>query len=267
MITCIILEHDALSSESITHIIKGDFYDKFSLLGVANTLERGKKLILENSPDIVFSNAEFCDGMALTMLSKISESKFEIIIVSENQEHTLTAIRNSVLDYLVMPVNYSDISNCIKRYENKIIGTKCNNASELKNGNMGISHQEKIALPTSDGFQVILLNEIIYCQASKNYTEIFTISGEQFLITKTLKNIEEVFGSTFFFRIHKSILLNINYVKSFSKRNGFIITLENNLKFELAYRRQDEFLNIFIKKKSEQNSKMEELSFSSTALN
>ncbi len=113
---------------------------------------------------------------------------------------------------------------------------------------MGTSYHEKIALPTMDGFQVIPFNEILYCQASENYSYIHTISNDTFLITKTLKNLEEHLPASCFLRIHKSVLLNINYVKSFSRKDGYVVTLETGQQFEVATRRYDEFIGHLLKK-------------------
>ncbi len=254
MTTCVIIEDDRLAMESLRQLITTNFCEELMLVGIASNARDGMKLIHNKSPELIFLDIELPDGNGFNLLSQLSDYKFEVIFATASHDYAISALRHSAIDYLIKPINLIDLRGAVIRLENKkktLKPKKVNVQNISENFRMGISLCEKIALPTSDGFQLVRLNEILYCQASENYTYIYTVNGDSYFITKTLKNIEELLSSVCFFRIHKSTLLNINYVKSFSRRDGFVVILENEQKFEVATRRQEEFINLFLRKNSE----------------
>jgi two-component system LytT family response regulator len=254
MITCVIIDDDLLARESLSNLIESNFKDELILVGVAATAKVGLNLIRQKSPQLIFLNIELPDESGFSILNHFPIQQFETIFTTSSTEHAIPAIKHMAVDYLLKPISLIDLKASVIRYERKTqTHEHSNNLAKqlIRNFKMGVPYHEKIALPTYDGFQVIRLNEILYCQASENYSYINTISNETLLITKTLKNLEELLPSDNFFRIHKSVLLNINYVKCFSRREGFMVTLDTGLKFEIATRRQEEFINLFLRKHSE----------------
>jgi two-component system LytT family response regulator len=100
----------------------------------------------------------------------------------------------------------------------------------------------KIALPTAEGYELVRVNNIVYCRAEENYTKLITNKNEEITVTKTLKNVENTLPDSMFFRIHKSYLVNLNYIKSYTKLNGYKVTLENGIQLDVATRRNEEFI-------------------------
>lgn len=261
MTTCIIIEDDGLACETLRNLVKSNFSDKLSVLGSVGTLKEGIELIKRKSPDLIFLDIELPDDNGFSIFNIFPNYNFDVIFTTSSTEYAIPAIKHMAIDYLLKPISLVDLNASLVRFEKRKNASKSviSMGREL-NGNIkvGISFQEKIALPTMDGFQVIPYNEILYCQASENYSYIHTIVGNSYLVTKTLKNLDSILPSSNFFRIHKSILLNINYVKSFSKKDGFVVTLENNLKFEVATRRQEEFTSLFLRKNTESMNENED---------
>ena len=104
----------------------------------------------------------------------------------------------------------------------------------------------KVAFPIMDGYQMEKLNDIIYCEADSNYTKVHLSDGRVLLVSRTLKDVEELLFSQYFFRIHKSFLVNMNYVKSFS-RTGKDVQLDNTVKLPVSARKHDEFVTVLTK--------------------
>ena len=270
MSTCVIIENNQLPMNSLRNLIHADFSTELELVGIAATIKEGIELIQDKSPELVFLDIEFRDGNGFHLLSHFPDRNFEVIFVALTNDYAITAIKYSAVDYLIKPISMIDLRGAIIRFQYKKKSQKLNNSnlySFADNYKMGVSHQKKIALPTAEGFQVLLLNEILYCHASENYTYLHIVTGERIIVTKTLKSIEEILSLGCFFRIHKSILLNINYVKSFSRKDGFMVTLENGQKFEIATRRQEEFINLFIKKTDDFMNKKENTRITGQTLN
>lgn len=253
MISCIIIEDDQLALGALSSMLRINFSKSITISGTAQTVKEGLVLIQQKSPDLIFLDIELPDDNGFSIFNNIPNPQFEVIFTTTTSEYAIPAIKHMAIDYLLKPINLMDLNAAIVRFDKKrkVEGiTKESIKKLVETIKNGTSFNEKIALPTVDGFQVIPFNEILYCQASESYSYIHTISNETFIVTKTLKSLEELLPSTSFFRIHKSILLNINYIKSFSRKEGFIVTLENNLKLEVATRRHDEFINLFFKKPS-----------------
>ncbi|MBK7031381.1 MAG: LytTR family transcriptional regulator [Bacteroidales bacterium] len=102
-----------------------------------------------------------------------------------------------------------------------------------------------MAFPTMDGYQMEKLNDILYCEGDVNYTKIHTCNGRLIMVSRTLKEVEELLSSQYFFRTHKSYLVNLNYIKSYSRSENFGVYLENNQWLPVSTRKNDEFIQVF----------------------
>jgi two-component system LytT family response regulator len=100
------------------------------------------------------------------------------------------------------------------------------------------------AFPTLNGYQPEKVNEIMYCKADQNYTEVYTLNGKMVMVSKPLNVIEKLLADSIFFRIHQSCLVKLNYVKTYSSVDGFPIVLENGIKLDVAASRKDDFIRV-----------------------
>jgi two-component system LytT family response regulator len=250
MITCIIIDDEKLARESLTRLLEINFAAEVKVLGSSETLKGGIELIHQKAPDLVMLDIELPDENGFRLFDYFNKISFDVIFTTAHQHYALSAIKYSAIDYLMKPIGVIDMKAALIRFEKKNEKKISHQQVKLllESLKMGKSFHQKVSLPTADGFQVICVDEILYCLASENYTNVFTIDNENFLVTRTLKIIEELLPVGTFFRIHKSTLLNLNYVKSFSRKDGCVVTLENGQKFDVATRRQEEFTNMFIKK-------------------
>lgn len=255
MINCIIIEDDRLALELLYTLIKTNYSKKLKVIGSAGTVKEGMDLIRQKSPDLIFLDIELPDDNGFSIFNSFPNPQFDVIFTTSSSDYAIPAIKHMAIDYLLKPISLIDMNAALVRFD-KRQSTQNDSLKKLVNNiKMGTSYHEKIALPTMDGFQVIPFNEILYCQASENYSYIHTIANETILVTKTLKNLEEQLPASCFFRIHKSVLLNINYIKSFSRKDGYMVTLETGQQFEVATRRYEEFINHLLKKEHLQEQK------------
>jgi two-component system LytT family response regulator len=270
MIACAIIENDPLAKDSLSNLINTNFCEELMVIGSASSATKGLELIRQKSPELIFLDIELPQQAGFYLFTYLFTQNIDVILISSNREFVISAFKSTSTDYLTKPFNLPDLRACIDRLKKKKSAQGSTNETVkqlISNLKMGASYQEKIALPTTDGFQVIHFNEILYCQASENYSYVNMVTGDSFLITKTLKSIEELLPSSSFFRIHKSILLNINYVKSFSRKDGFTVTLENKQQFEIATRRHEEFINLFLRKGIDTHVPNEKVRFPDETLN
>lgn len=174
--------------------------------------------------------------------------------VGEDVESILTRLLQAA-DYDVTKaergINYIDLLETVKKYDEK--QHKASQEEKLKllleNIDTGGSEFNRIALPTENGFELLKTNAILYCEADSNYCKIVCLDGRNITLSKTLKYVEELLPSSIFQRIHKSYLVNLNYVIRFNKTNELLVELSNGESLPVSVRKKEEFINAIIQKK------------------
>ena len=242
--TSIIIDDERKSRETLQKIIERYFDDKISIVYLASNVKEGVAAINKYNPSLVFLDIEMPEENGFKLFDYFNRYNFEVIFTTAYKQYAIDGIKYSALDYLLKPINYIDLKEVLKRLEEKRERITPNAQIEtfLANLNSNSAEFNKIALPTVDGYELERVNNIVYCQAEENYTKIVTNRNDVIMVAKTLKNIETLLPDKMFFRIHKSYLVNLNYIKSYSKSQGYKITLENGVRLDVATRRNDEFL-------------------------
>ncbi len=250
MRTCIIIDDEKNARETLAKIIERYFSDKIQILQLSDSVKEGVFAINKFRPDLVFLDVEMPEENGFKLFDYFDIYDFEVIFTTAYKQYAIDAIKFAALDYLLKPINYIDLRDVLVRLEKK--KNKSSNTEQieafLNNINSDSGNFNKIALPTMDGFQLEKVNNIVYCQAEENYCKIFTNRNEAILVARTLKNIEELLPEELFFRIHKSHLVNMNYIKSYTKTDGYKIKLENGVELDVATRRNEEFLKALTKR-------------------
>ncbi len=251
MRTCIIIDDEKNAREALEKIIQRYFSSQLQIVFMADSVKEGVFAINKYRPDIVFLDIEMPEENGFKLFDYFDIYNFEVIFTTAYKQYAIDAIKFAALDYLLKPINYIDLREVLTRLEKKQHNPSNTAQIEafLSNLNSDNGNFNKIALPTLDGFQLEKVNNIVYCQAEESYTKIFTNRNEAILVARNLKSIEEMLPEELFFRIHKSHLVNMNYIKSYSKTDGYKIKLDNGTELDVATRRNDEFLKALTKDK------------------
>jgi two-component system LytT family response regulator len=244
MIKCIIIDDEKMAREAFEKIINLYFKEKLLVIDKAGSVRDGVALIHKHNPDIVFLDIEMPNENGFKLFEYFDHYHFEVIFTTAYKHYAIEAIKYAAIDYLLKPINFIDLRDAIYRFNEKQQIQSRNERMEtlLANLSAGVSIKSKVALPTLAGYQMENINNIIYCQADINYTNVFTAKNEKIVVCKTLKIIEEILPTEYFFRIHKSYLVNLNYIKKYAKTDGHFVILENEERLDVAVRRVDDFL-------------------------
>jgi len=250
MKTCIIIDDEKNAREALSKIIERYFNTKLKILYAADSVKEAVFAINKYKPEIVFLDIEMPEENGFKLFDYFDIFNFEVIFTTAYKQYAIDAIKFAALDYLLKPINYIDLRDVLTRLEKKESNSSNTVQIEafLNNLNPDPGNFNKIALPTLDGYQLEKVTNIVYCQAEENYCKIFTNRNELILVARTLKNIEEMLPEEIFFRIHKSYLVNMNYIKSYSKCDGYKVILENGTELDVATRRNDEFVKALTKR-------------------
>ena len=206
--------------------------------------EEGIESIEKKKPDIVFLDVEMPRMNGFTMLQQLKNKNFEVIFVTAYDHYAIKAIRYSALDYLVKPVEIDDLKNAVNRAIEKRNATKPNAQIDLLLEN--IAHDKmkfkRIAIPTTEGLQFIKTEDILYLEASVNYTKFHLCNNTKYTVSKTLKEFEDILPSDIFIRTHNSYIINKNYVEKYIRGEGGQVVLSNNMVLDISKRKKAEFL-------------------------
>jgi len=240
MYKVVIIEDDAELAQTLAIVLRNEA-PLFELKGIAPSIAEGEKLINEVKPDVAFFDVELQDGLSFELLQKLPSIDFEIIFVTAFSHYAINAFQYSAIDFVVKPVDPDDIRRASERAVESL--SKKNIDERIKNllFNQNQNQQEqRIVLQTAGSMHVVKVKDIIRCESDINYTTFYLNEGKPIVVSKTMGEFERMLPS-FFFRAHRSHLINLNYVVEVKKRNG-IAVLSNNEKIEVSARKKEAFL-------------------------
>jgi len=246
MISAVIIDDEPKNVRVLKNMIS-EFCPEVSLLGEANDSNEGKQLIQQKKPELVFLDIEMPYGNGFDLLNALMPIDFEVIFVTAFDKYMLQALKYSALDYLLKPVSIEDLKVAVQHAEVRVKKNSINQQLTvlLENFKKQESGLKKIAVPTAEGFDFILIEDIIRCEAQGPYTRIFIKGSKSILVSKPLKEYETLLPDTIFLRIHNSHLVNLNYIKKYNRGRGGYIEMDDGTMLEVATRRKDEFLSRF----------------------
>ena len=244
MIKALIIDDEKPAREFLEKLLDRYFPNKFVVIQKVGNIEQGFEQIKLHKPHLVFLDIKMKGGSGFELLRKFKSIEFEVIFTTAYSEFALEAIKQSALDYLLKPINHIELGSAIKKFETK---TKYQNELDririlLDNMDTSINPYPKIAFPVSEGYKLIKSNVIVCCKAETNYTLIKQIDGSSITIAKTLKKVEELLPDDLFLRIHKTFLVNVNFVQGYTHADGSYLLLTNNEKLPISSRKKSQVI-------------------------
>lgn len=242
-IRAIIVDDEKDARDSLNMMIDKFYSSDVEIVDSVSSVDEAVESINSFKPDLVFLDIEMPKETGLQLFEYFNDNyEFEVVFITAFQKYALTAFRHAALDYLLKPLDYRQLGETIERFRKKsFTNTKVRIETYFNNLSSALEINKKILFPSNNGYNIVKINNIIYCQAEINYSTAYTSDGKSYTMSHSLKYLEEMLPPAIFFRTHKSYLLNLNYVKSFDKKRGVAI-LENNKAIDVASRRVDEFI-------------------------
>jgi two-component system LytT family response regulator len=246
MLSCLIVDDEKNARESLQKLIERGLPDSLKVLSAVNGVKEAVVAIHKFNPDIVFLDIEMPLENGFKLFEYFDEVKFGVIFTTAYDHYAVEAIKFAAFDYLLKPINLLELRDAINRF-NKLKPEKSTRQQIellLSNLQSGAQNQQKILFTTFDGFRLEKANHIMYCEADRNYTKVAMINGEVFYVSRNLSVMETQLPTDQFYRIHKSFIVNLGYIKSYSRNDGSHIILENGMELPVATRRIDEFIQM-----------------------
>jgi two-component system LytT family response regulator len=219
------------------------YCEQVIVAAVANDIIVAENKIREINPDVVFLDIEMPGGDGFKLLDKFEIIDFEVIFVTAFLEHAIRAIKASAIDYLLKPVNISELQQAIKKVQEVVLRKKRSQQGAVLQSANNFNPLKKLILTTVDGYYPVKLQEIAYCKANDSYTHFYMQNGKHYIASKSLKEFEEVLSGYNFFRIHKSFLINMDHIELVNKESGGIsVIMDNQDTLPVAFRKKEEFI-------------------------
>lgn len=243
MLKCVIVDDENRSINTLKSIIQNYLNEKLTISGVADNAASGFEVIKATQPDIVFLDIEMPRYTGFDMLEMFDEINFQVIFTTGFDQYALAAIKFSALDYLLKPINITEVIQAVEKASQRI--NQVENARMIKSVVETVkSTQQEARIPLSFNNEIIMvkINEIVFCKASQDYTYVFLTDGKKILVSKNIKHFEQLFSNNLFFRTHHSFLVNKSYIKKFIKGDGGVIQTEFNQEIPVSRRKRADFL-------------------------
>ncbi len=215
-----------------------------SIVGQADSVDSGLKLIKQLTPDLVFLDVEMPDGTGFELLQKLQPLTFKVIFITGFEDFAIRAFRFSAIDYLLKPLDVLDLIEAVKKAEDAL-------AKEVFD--MKLSHLfanlerpknlQKLILKTADRIYSVNIQDVVNCESDKNYTTFNFVNAPKLVVSTNLKEYETMLSPYNFFRTHQSHLVNMAYFDHFVRSDGGNkIVMKNKLTIPLSVRKKDAFL-------------------------
>lgn len=244
MIRAIIIEDEKMSRETLRRLLE-KYCPQVEIVAEADGYRRGLEEIRGHHPDVVFLDIQMPDGSGFRVLEEIGQVDFEIIFTTAFDQFAIKAIKYSALDYLLKPIIPQDLIEAVGRVEKKKADSNRRRAMENFTEKPGHEEKEqKIILSTSEMIHVIQVADIVRCESDNYYTYFYFNDGRKLLVSKTLKENEELLSAYDFIRPHKSHLVNIKYIKSFIRHDGGYILMNDGTKIPVSRRKKEKIMEI-----------------------
>jgi two-component system LytT family response regulator len=243
MIKVIVVENEKAIAENFIKLINKLFND-IEIIEVCDTVNQSINAIKKHSPDLVFFDIELNNGeTSFDILKQLPAINFEIIFATAYDKYALQAIKFSALDYLLKPVTEEDLTDAIYRFKQKKNSFNPKQLETLFSNLQRGTTMTQVALPTMNGLDFVPLDNILYCQGEGSQTAAYLKTQTlPIILSKTLKECEELFNSNGFYRIHKSYLINLNHIKKYIKGKDGQVVMSNDKTLDVSRNYKDAFL-------------------------
>jgi two-component system, LytTR family, response regulator len=243
MMKAILVDDEESSLNSLREkIIR--YCPQVSVIAVCNSAQSAIEAIDTLLPELVFLDIEMPVMNGFLMLQQLTFKNFGLIFTTAYDHYAIKAIRLSALDYLMKPIEIEEIQLAVKKAEERKAAANPGHQFELLLEN--IVHKSntsrRIAIPTPEGLQFVKLSDIIYLEANINYTYFFLESGQKYIVSRTLKEFEEMLPVDTFLRIHNSYIINKNFAERYIRGEGGQVVLSNGVVLDVSKRKKAEFL-------------------------
>ncbi len=232
----IIIDDEHHARQNLSMLLE-EYCPEIEVIGTADGKERGKQVIQELNPEVVFLDIRMPSGSeGFDLLAELPEKSFQVVFVTAFKDYAIKALNANALHYILKPIDIDDLTQAVEKlldYQESFLHSQTNKIAyqqsldHLKEEILKLSTDRKITLFHARGFKIVREKDIMYLEADNNLTLLYFKDGSTYLDSKTIKVFEEMLSKNEFLRIHKSHIINLNYLKEYNNLQGSSVFMED----------------------------------------
>ncbi|MBN8698560.1 MAG: response regulator transcription factor [Chitinophagales bacterium] len=243
MLKTVIVDDDFRDRDILKQLLERYCPDEVEVAGSASNVAEAFLLIAEKKPGLVFLDIELGSESGFDLLKKFTQYPFRVIFATAHDQYAIQAIKFNALDYLLKPIEIAELVNAVQKVKES---GHLSLDAELKNLVENLAHphhkSNRVAIPVSNGYKMISVESILFCEAKKEYTYIHCRDQPTICSSVNLGEYEMLLANYSFCRVHHSFLVNKEHVKQYNKGEGGELLLENNMTIPVSRRKKQEVL-------------------------
>ena len=243
MLQAVIVDDEIKALQSLTWELT-NFSDEINVIASFTNPNEALSYLENNTPDCLFLDIEMPTMDGFQFIKKLTNKNFPVVITTAYNQYALKAIKSQALDYLLKPIDTDDLEETIvkiKKFNSKNFSVEKLEMALLNYNSRSI--HKRITLNTDGKLLFLESDEILYAESDGNYSTIFLTDGQKIVLTKKLKEVNELLPADSFFRIHNSYIINLNKIKEFLKTDGYVV-LKSNHKIPVSRQKKSDFLDM-----------------------
>jgi len=240
MIKAIIIDDEEGARLTLKSLIE-EYCPEVEIVAECSNVPEGVLAINKTNPDVVFLDIEMPEYNGFELIDFFKEINFEIIFATAYSHYAIKAFEISAVDYLLKPIDIDALKTAVQKLSEKKKQANIIQRLELMKETFRGEDIRKIALPMSDGLLFVDINQIVLFEADRAYTNVYLNNGSKLTVSKPMRVFEDILDNrSFFFRPHRSNLINLNYMKKYNKGES-VIVMDNQLTVSISREKKTEF--------------------------
>jgi two-component system LytT family response regulator len=243
MLRALIIDDEANNREKL-HNLLNNHCPEVQVMGEADGVRSGISAIREHLPDLIFLDIKMDDGSGFDLLNRFEEIDFKVIFVTAYEEYAIRAFRLSAVDYLLKPVDPDELTEAVEK-ANKLMIEEQKLRLKAVSSNIESGQHRRIVLKEGENIHLVNVGNIIHSESEGNYVRFHVKDEQPILVSRQLKEFEEILEPSGFFRVHKSHLINMAHAKRYTRADGGFVVMDDGTSIPVASRKRERLLELF----------------------
>lgn len=249
----VLIDDETNAREALTNLLR-ILCPEVDIVGEAKNADLGIELIKREKPNLIFLDIQMPGKTGFDLLASFDKVDFGVIFTTAYQEFAIRAFRFSAIDYLLKPIDPDELQAAVAKFKSQVAGVNpqqlqilqehLDPTQSLRLVERKKNDNQRIALPTAEGIHFVQMTDIIQCESLGSYTKFHLVKGPAIVVSRLLKEYEEILDNYYFFRVHQSNIVNLEHIKRYVKGDGGQVWMSDNTEIEVSRRRKDEFLSL-----------------------
>ncbi|MCE4563405.1 response regulator transcription factor [Maribellus sp. CM-23] len=245
MIKAVVVDDEPAMQEVNCRLLN-EYFPEIKLAGIGNSVGSGIELIKKEKPHLVLLDVELNEGTGFQILQQVKPYSFKVVFITGYDTYALKAIKFSALDYILKPVNEIEFQQAIQHAIDEINESEKQQLQtgilfeSLQNENQG----KKLVLKTMNSLHIVDADDILFCRSDNSYTTFHLADNEKIMVSRSIREYEELLSGHGFFRPHQSFLVNLNHVKKIDKSDGGFIIMKNKKEIPVSFRQKKRLIQM-----------------------